>query len=272
MKTHLLILTLFIAINVSGQNDTMVYYKNLGAITENKQEAIGYAKLSKKTKSNYVIDYYDKVDNQWIKTSSEKFKRIADSAFQVGSSAKNIRYFQKIDSGYLIKDYSNSILQYEGKSKLIFPLIRFGDCKSYSESTGKIRNEAKYINNQMIANRYWINEKDFIDDVFFRVDKIAEYKGGDKSIIKFINENVVYPEEARIKNIEGKVFIGFIIMADGSIKGEHILKGVNFYLDQEALRIVKLIPNKWIPALIGDKKVNMAFSVPVTFQLKNPMQ
>jgi TonB family protein len=272
MKTSLLFLTLFIAINVSGQRDTIVYYKKLGATTENKEEAAGYTEVSKKTKNNYLVSYYDKVNGKWIKNFTEKYKRIADSAFQIGSDTKNFRYFQKTDSGYLIKDYNNSILKYDGKSKLIFPLIQFGDCRSYFVSTGKIRNEAKYINNQMISNRYWINEKDFIDDVFFNADTIAKYEGGEKELMKFIYDNIVYPEPARVNNIQGKVQVGFIIMTDGSIKGVHLLKGVHYYLDQEALRIVKLVPNKWTPALIGGKKVNMAFNVPVTFQLKNPMQ
>ena len=272
MKTNLLLLMIFIAINVSGQRDTIVYYKKMGAITENKDEAYSFTKCSKKTKYIYLLNIYYKVDGKWKENYSEKYRRIADSAFQIGSNSKYIRYFKKIDSGYLIKDYHNSILTDEGKSKLIFPSILFGDWKGYFESNGKLRNEAKFVNNQMISNRYWINGKDFIDDVFFNADTIAKYEGGEKELMKFVYDNVVYPEPARVNNIQGKVQVGFIIMADGSIKGVHLLKGVHYYLDQEALRIVKLIPNKWTPALIDGKKVNMAFNVPVTFQLKNPMQ
>ena len=69
-----------------------------------------------------------------------------------------------------------------------------------------------------------------------------------------MQENLVYPQEAKEKGIEGKVYIGFVVEIDGSLTNFTIVKSAHPLLDEEALRVVKLMP-KWIPGKQKDKAI-----------------
>ena len=114
-----------------------------------------------------------------------------------------------------------------------------------------------------------ITPADRIDEypIFVVVEFEPEYPGGDEARIKFIRENLVYPQEAIDKKIEGRVFIGFVIEVDGSLTNFSILRSVHPLLDEEALRVIKLMP-KWIPGELRGKPVRVQFQMPITFTLE----
>jgi len=112
----------------------------------------------------------------------------------------------------------------------------------------------KNINNEKIT------EKDTV------VEVIPEFPGGEDSLWKFISKNVVYPEEARKKNLEGKVVIKFIIETDGSISNVEVVQSVAPILDEEAVRVIKLMP-KWKPGKQRGKFVRVYFQIPIRFSL-----
>lgn len=87
------------------------------------------------------------------------------------------------------------------------------------------------------------------------------------NIRTFMAENLVYPPVAVENEIEGMVFVAFVIRKDGSITDVEVVKSVDPSLDAEAVRIVKLMP-KWIPARNNGKAVNSKFKIPVSFRLK----
>jgi protein TonB len=98
------------------------------------------------------------------------------------------------------------------------------------------------------------------------VDKHPEYPGGDEARIKLLQENLQYPRAAREAGIEGKVFVGFVVEKDGSLTNFSIVRGVHPLLDNEALRVVKMMP-KWIPGKQRGKAVRVQYQVPITFKL-----
>lgn len=104
------------------------------------------------------------------------------------------------------------------------------------------------------------------EKIYTKVDKMPEYKGGDKELIKFIINNVTYPEDSKSKNIQGKVFISFIVNTDGSLSDYNVEKSVNKELDDEALRVVKLMP-VWIPGNEKGKPVKVKMQLPIEFRL-----
>jgi periplasmic protein TonB len=93
------------------------------------------------------------------------------------------------------------------------------------------------------------------------------FPGGDAALMKFIYDNVKYPEEASINNIEGKVTVKFVVSTDGSVKRVEILKGADPLLNEEAKRVISLLP-KWKPGKNNGDPAAVWFIVPVTFTLK----
>jgi protein TonB len=98
-------------------------------------------------------------------------------------------------------------------------------------------------------------------------DKIAEFQGGDTALMSFISKHARYPKYAFNNHMAGVVIVRLIVLKDGTVTGIDLMKKVNKFLDMEALRIVKSIPDTWIPGEIENKKVNMLVSVPITFQI-----
>lgn len=99
-------------------------------------------------------------------------------------------------------------------------------------------------------------------------EKMPEFPGGTVALMKFLAENIKYPEDARKEKAEGRAFICFVVKSDGSISDIKVMKSTgNESLDQEAMRVVAKMP-KWEPAKQGGEKVNSKFTIPVQFRLK----
>ena len=96
------------------------------------------------------------------------------------------------------------------------------------------------------------------------VEEMAEPFEGYNSIQMFIQDNLIYPEEAKSKGISGKVFIEFVIEEDGTITNIKVLVGVHPLLDEEAMRVVGMFP-KWKPCKNKGKPVRCYYQLPVTF-------
>ncbi|HPF51998.1 MAG TPA: energy transducer TonB [Draconibacterium sp.] len=103
-------------------------------------------------------------------------------------------------------------------------------------------------------------------DVYFIADVMPEYPGGMDALKQLLVDNVKYPEQAKKDNVEGKVYVTFIVDENGNVQDEKIARGVNPELDAEALRVVKLMP-KWTPGKEGGKTVKVSFTLPVQFAL-----
>jgi protein TonB len=101
------------------------------------------------------------------------------------------------------------------------------------------------------------------------IQKKPHFPGGQKALLKWIREHFKYPSRAQAANVQGTVYVGFTIAADGSITNVHIIKGkkIGFGLPEEALKLIKNMPN-WIPGAQNGVKVPVRYSVPVVFRLK----
>ncbi len=95
----------------------------------------------------------------------------------------------------------------------------------------------------------------------------AIFKGGEAAFENYIQENLVYPECAREKAVEGEVTISFFVLADGSIHGARVVKGIDEKCDQVALDVITNMP-KWLPAQQGSKAMASKNYVKVNFQLE----
>ena len=106
------------------------------------------------------------------------------------------------------------------------------------------------------------------EKIFVAVEQPAEFPGGAAAMMKWLSNNIRYPESAQQNVISGRVVVKFVVEKDGSIGQPSIVKGVDRDLDQEALRVVKRMP-KWQPGKNNGQPVRSYFNLPVTFRLQN---
>jgi TonB family protein len=104
------------------------------------------------------------------------------------------------------------------------------------------------------------------EDVLVMPEVMPEYSGGDGARIRFLQENLKYPMEARKAGLEGRVVVGFVVEPDGRLSNFEIVQSVAPILDKEALRVVQLMP-KWKPGKLHGKPVRVQYQLPITFRL-----
>lgn len=83
----------------------------------------------------------------------------------------------------------------------------------------------------------------------------------------WLAQNMRYPEEAEKNDIEGKVIVSFVIEKDGSVSNIKALKSPHFSLTEEAIRVVKAMPN-WNPGTMSGKPVRVKYVLPLSFKLQ----
>ncbi len=122
------------------------------------------------------------------------------------------------------------------------------------------------------------------DEIFWIVEQMPEFPGGDEAMFKYLSDNLSYPKQAREAGIQGKVMVGFVVEADGSITE---VKTIRFFpitdskekskpvtltmvlqkeLEDEAIRVIKAMP-KWTPGKQRGRNVRVAYRLPITFTL-----
>ena len=105
------------------------------------------------------------------------------------------------------------------------------------------------------------------EEVFMVAEQMPEFPGGMKEMLKFLQENVKYPENAMKNNVQGRVIVQFVVEKDGTPTEFKVLRSVDPDLDAEALRVMKAMP-KWKPGMQKGQVVRVKFTVPVSFKLQ----
>lgn len=105
------------------------------------------------------------------------------------------------------------------------------------------------------------------DEVFLYAEQLPEFPGGIVALQRFIAENIKYPEMARENKIQGVVVVQFIVREDGSTENIEVVRGIGGGCDQEALRVVRAMPN-WTPGSQNDRTVSVKMTLPIRFVLK----
>ena len=105
------------------------------------------------------------------------------------------------------------------------------------------------------------------NEVFSSAAHMPRYPGGDAALMKYLNDHMIYPVQAKNDGIQGKVIVQFVVRKDGSVGETKVSRGVNKELDREAIRLVKSLP-VFSPGrnAIGDP-VDVWYTLPVTFKL-----
>jgi len=104
------------------------------------------------------------------------------------------------------------------------------------------------------------------DKVFTEYETMPQFPGGDNAFLSFINMNLKYPESAIKEKKEGKVILRFVVTKTGGVDKVEIVKSLQPDCDNEAIRVVKMLP-KFIPGKYSGKPMSFWYTLPVTFRL-----
>jgi protein TonB len=103
--------------------------------------------------------------------------------------------------------------------------------------------------------------------VFFIVEEMPEFPGGEAALHQYIAKSIKYPVIAQENGIQGRVYVSFVINAKGEVTNIKIARGVDPALDKEAIRVIQNMP-KWKPGKQRGKSVKVSFTVPINFVLQ----
>jgi TonB family protein len=104
------------------------------------------------------------------------------------------------------------------------------------------------------------------EEVFTLVEEMATPIGGIETFYAALAKEIKYPKQAREDGIEGRVYVEFIVKKDGSLSNFGIVRGIGSGCDEEALRVLSLMP-RWNPAKQKGQIVNSRFNLPIVFKL-----
>ena len=104
-------------------------------------------------------------------------------------------------------------------------------------------------------------------EVFVIAETMPSFPGGQNALMSFMKQNIKYPTVPQEQGVEGRVIIQFIVDKDGTITDPVIARGVDPYLDKEAMRVIKAMP-KWNPGKQRGTPVRVKYTVPVLFKLQ----
>jgi periplasmic protein TonB len=111
-------------------------------------------------------------------------------------------------------------------------------------------------------------EKEDPNTIFTVVEETAAPIGGMSAFYEYVGKKIKYPAQARRMNIEGRVFVEFVIERDGSITDVKAIKGIGAGCDEEAERILMAAP-KWKPGKQRGKPVRQKMVLPIMFKLSS---
>jgi TonB family protein len=277
MKSLLLFISFVFLFHLGySQNDTIIYYKANNKPALGKEDAIRYISIKEKKENKFKITTFRKTENKWIKSFNDKVASFEnDSVIIIKSEFLGLsnyrfiyRVFKSLGSGFHIKDYDRKgNLLTEGLSRTLIVPHWEGQITNYYKS-GKLESISRYKDNQVQSNEVWMNRgKLHLKNVFKTVDVMPQFKTGDDDLQRYIGSSVKYPRIAQENGITGYVVVDFIVDENGDVIYEYIRKGVDPYLNEEALRVARSMP-KWTPGLLDGKAVKVSYSMPINFRLR----
>lgn len=112
------------------------------------------------------------------------------------------------------------------------------------------------------------DEEEIVEmEIFQVVETMPSYPGGDAARMKYLQDNINYPQMARESGIQGIVYATFVVEPNGSVSDVRIMRGIGGGCDEEAVRVIKSMP-KWNAGMQRGKPVRVQFTMPIKFTLQ----
>ncbi|WP_169515130.1 TonB family protein [Hymenobacter norwichensis] len=119
-----------------------------------------------------------------------------------------------------------------------------------------------------LAPDHRVTEEVVENKVYTYVEQMPEFPGGREAMMKHIQSNTRYPALALRNQVEGRVFVAFVVKPDGSVSDVKVLKGIGSGCDEEAVRVINSMPT-WTPGKQNGRTVTVSYTVPVTFTVNS---
>lgn len=183
----------------------------------------------------------------------------------------NIETGKHIDLKFII-DKTGKVANIESFSKLSDEEMRllnsfFGEMPEYKPATVEDVPVASTLILKLILSNEGLAIRP--DSQYFtnQSKEFPEFPGGQNMLKSYLSTNLRYPIEAAKKKIQGKVFVAYTVTEDGIITNVKVVRGIDMYLDAEAVRVIKNMP-KWTPGKIDGKPVRVSLTAPINFILQ----
>ena len=243
----------------SGPNDSVYFDKN-GYVRKIRSQA--------ETMELYTPTAND--SNHIVRTIFNK-QGIKTAEITIDKN-KTIR---KLEINYpdLYKNSTNSILTDINRFQVVDGLsVRYYE-------NGNIKQKSVFENGEMIKPTEIFNTDGSKVESFVRenrqkndslkiytvIERMPQFPGGEEGLRDFINRNLRYPIQAQEDRISGRVIVSFVVMPDGQVGEVKVSRGLSFEIDEEAIRVIRLLP-KFIPGMQNGKNVAVWYTMPITFR------
>lgn len=256
-----------------AQKDTSMYFKTNGL--QVRAEAYADIRIDLKYLTKDKIEYRRYVESDpkekklFMKTDKDK-RYMVITTLKSDFTDTSFRQISQKGKQFLIKEYTKEgTLTDEGISEHPFVLIKEGTWNRYYESGGK-KAEEYYKNNVMYGNLRWKEDgAEALSNVFLISDSLPKFDDAGVSFTSYIAKKVHYPSEAVKADIEGVVYVEFVVTENGDVAEIALRKSVHPSLDAEVLRVIKSLNKKWIPGKIDDKPVRVMMVQPLNFLISD---
>jgi protein TonB len=137
------------------------------------------------------------------------------------------------------------------------------------DDLAKTSNEVVQVQEEVaeVVTKEEVIEVEETKPVFTIVEEMPAFPGGEAERNKFLATNIVYPQQATENGIQGTVYVSFVVDSKGNVTDVKVLRGIGGGCDEEALRVVKMMP-QWHPGKQNGKQVRVLFNMPIYFKLQ----
>ena len=102
--------------------------------------------------------------------------------------------------------------------------------------------------------------------VYFAADEMPAFPGGTAAMLAFMSHKINYPAQALDRQLSGKVHVTFVVDPEGHLHEPHVVRGLGYGLDEEALRLVRIMP-WWTPGRVKGQPVWVSVTLPIVFRV-----
>jgi len=106
------------------------------------------------------------------------------------------------------------------------------------------------------------------NEPFIDPEQMPEFPGGHEAMMKYLSGQIEYPEEAVENGVQGAVFVTLVVETDGRLNDVKVLRGIGAGCDEEAVRVVKDMPN-WKPGKLDGTPVRVQYNLPIRYVLQD---
>ena len=166
-----------------------------------------------------------------------------------------------IESPEMIEEVEDT---YEGEMPLLEDSISCLTSEISGVKEGEVSNESEFVTQGEMPDEHPTMPDE--NGIYACAEQQPEFPGGPAEMLRFIGQNLNYPEEQLKEGVQGRVIVKFYVDTLGHVCEPTIVRGKCSALDNEALRVVRLFPD-FIPGRLNGKKIKVWMTLPIIFKL-----